>query len=134
MFHRISMSLGFVFGMLALAMPASSQTALGTLRGTVLDQQGGALPGVTVTVRHVETNTVQTAVTATEGQFFLPNLRPGRYEVGAELPSFVPTKQELDLRVGQDLTVNFTMRIGGVAETVDVVARSVAVETQSTLA
>ena len=46
----------------------------------------------------------------------------------------MPDKQSLELRVGQDLTVNVSMKVGGVAETVNVVARSVAVETQSTLA
>ncbi len=126
--------LAVVVGLLAVTIPAFAQTALGTLRGTVRDQQGGALPGVTLTVRQVETNTATTAVTGAEGQFFLPNLRPGRYEVTAELASFVPDKQSLELRVGQDLTVSFSMKLGGVAETVDVVARSVPVETQSTLA
>ena len=126
--------LAVVVGLLAVTIPAFAQTALGTLRGIVRDQQGGALPGVTVTVRQVETNTATTAVTGAEGQFFQPNLRPGRYEVTAELASFVPVKQSLELRVGQDLTVTFSMKLGGIAETVDVVARSVPVETQSTLA
>jgi len=119
---------------LAAAVPASAQTALGTLRGTVLDESGGALPGVTVTVRQVETNTVETSVTGREGKYFLPNLRPGKYELNAELQGFNTTKQQFELRVGQDLTVNFTMKVGGVAESVEVVGRSVAVETQSTLA
>jgi outer membrane receptor protein involved in Fe transport len=123
-----------IVGMLMLTVPALAQTALGTLRGVVRDQQGGALPGVTVTVRQVDTNTLTTAVTGAEGQYFLPNLRPGAYEVTAELTGFVPDKQSLDLRVGQDLTVNVSMKVGGVAETVTVVARSVTVETQSTLA
>ncbi len=133
--HRTTrFSLAVIVGLLAVTIPAFAQTALGTLRGVVRDQQGGALPGVTLTVRQVETNTATTTVTGPEGQFFLPNLRPGRYEVTAELASFVPDKQSLELRVGQDLTVSFSMKLGGVAETVDVVARSVAVETQSTLA
>src|SRR6267142_2771044 len=133
--HRATRSsLAVVVGLLALTIPAFAQTALGTLRGVVRDQQGAALPGVTLTVRQVETNTATTAVTGAEGQFCLPNLRPGRYEVTAELASFVPDTQSLELRVGQDLTVNFSMKLGGVAETVDVVARSVPVETQSTLA
>ena len=63
--------------------PASAQTALGTLRGVVIDEQGGALPGATVTARQADTNTGQTAVTSAEGQYFLPNLRPGRYEIAA---------------------------------------------------
>jgi outer membrane receptor protein involved in Fe transport len=134
MTHRSSVSTGVLVIVLALSVPAFGQTALGTLRGVVRDQQGGALPGVTLTVRQVDTNTTTTAVTGAEGQYFLPNLRPGSYEVTAELASFVPDKQALELRVGQDLTVNFAMKLGGVAETVDVVARSVPVETQSTLA
>jgi len=134
MIRRPRVSLAVIVSVFTLTVPAFTQTALGTLRGTVLDQQAGALPGVTITVRQVDTNTVTTAVTGPEGQYFLPNLHPGKYEVTAELASFVPNKQALDLRVGQDLTVNFAMKIGGVSESVDVVARSVAVETQSTLA
>ena len=75
-------------GVLILVAAASAQTALGTLRGVVLDQQGGALPGVTITARQFETNATSTAVTGVEGQYFLPNLRPGHYEITAELSSF----------------------------------------------
>src|SRR5437762_10987998 len=128
MFRRIDLVI-VTFSILGPAAGASAQTALGTLRGAVLDQQGGALPGVTVTVRQIETNTVQSTVTGGEGQYFLPNLRPGRYEVTAELSSFAPTKQELVLRVGQDLSVNLTMKVGSLTEAIDVVAKSVPVET-----
>src|SRR6476620_10990320 len=118
----------------SLAMPLSAQTALGTLRGIVVDQQSGALPGVSVTARQVDTNTSESVVTGAAGQYFLPNLRPGKYELTAELQGFAPSKQELELRVGQDLTVNLLLRVGGVSESIQVVAKSVAVETQSPLA
>ena len=78
---------------LVSASPLSAQTALGTLRGVVLDQQSGALPGATVTARQLETNTTQAAVTGAEGQFFLPNLRPGKYEVTSDLQGFAGTRQ-----------------------------------------
>jgi len=113
---------------------ASAQTALGTLRGVVVDQQGGALPGVTITMRQLATNTVTTAVTSAQGQYVLPNLRAGHYEMTAELSGFSPKKQEFDLRVGQDLTIDLTMGIGGVTTSVEVVGQSVTVATQSTLA
>src|SRR5262245_9258270 len=116
----------------ARSLPA--QTALGTLRGAVLDQQSGALAGVNVTARQVDTNTTQSVVTGAEGQYFIPNLRPGKYELTSELQGFAPTRQELELRVGQDLTVNLLMRVGGLSESIQVVGKSVAVETQSTLA
>ena len=133
MFRRIDLVI-VTFSILGPAAGASAQTALGTLRGVVLDQQGGALPGVTVTVRQVETGTVQAAQTGSEGQFFLPNLRPGKYELTSELSGFAPRTEQLELRVGQDVTVTITMKIGGVAEQVNVIGQSVAVETQSTLA
>ena len=64
MFLKASMTSGFVAGLLAIAVVGGAQTALGTLRGAVLDEQGGALPGVTITLRHLETNTVQTSVSS----------------------------------------------------------------------
>lgn len=134
MIRKRSVSLGLILGALMLSVPAMAQTALGTLRGIALDQQGAGMPGVTVTVRQVETNTVQTTVTSREGRYFLPNLRPGKYLVTSELSGFSPTKQELELRVGQDLTVNFTLVVGTLSEAVDVVGISVPVETQGTLA
>jgi hypothetical protein len=121
-------------GVLIAASAARAQTALGTLRGVVLDQQGGALPGVTVTMRQVSTNTMTTAVTGALGQYVLPNLRAGHYEMTAELSGFDAKKQEFDLRVGQDLTIDVTMTVGGLTAAVEVVGQSVTVATQSTLA
>jgi hypothetical protein len=133
MIRKSTLALGLIL-IFSSALPAPAQTALGTLRGVVLDQQGGVLPGVTISIRQIDTNTLQTTQSADGGRYFLPNLRPGPYEVIAELSGFAATKEQLELRVGQDLTVNFTMKVGGLAERVDVVARSVTVETQSTLA
>ena len=134
MFRKTGFTSSLVAGLLLFAVVVGAQTALGTLRGTVLDEQGGALPGVTVTIRHVETNTVQTTVSSGDGKYFVPNLRPGAYELLSELSGFAPRRQTLELRVGQDVTVNVAMKLAGLAEAVEVVARSVAVETQSTLA
>src|SRR5262245_63195013 len=134
MIERLSRTAGVILSALLLSTPVLAQTALGTLRGVVVDEQGAALPGVTVTARHTETNTVQTAVTGAEGQYLLPNLKPGKYQISGELSGFSPNKQQLDVRVGQDLTVNLTLKVGGVTEAVEVVGKSVTVETQSTLA
>jgi outer membrane receptor protein involved in Fe transport len=133
MLRQSMCALGLLAALLA-APPAAGQTALGTLRGVVLDEQGAVLPGVTITLRQVETNTVRTAQSGAEGRYVLPNLRAGAYEVTSELSGFAPIKQQLDVRVGQDLTLNFTLKVGGLTEQVQVVARSVTVETQSTLA
>src|SRR5262247_226023 len=70
-------ALGLIAALLAAAPPAPAQTALGTVRGAVLDQQGAVLPGVTITLRQVDTNTSQTVVSTPEGRYIVPNLRPG---------------------------------------------------------
>jgi outer membrane receptor protein involved in Fe transport len=127
--------LPFAFGVLAIALTgsAAAQTALGTLRGNAADEQGGALPGVTVTAKETQTNTVATAVSGGHGEYFLTNLRPGKYEITAELSGFQSYRQALELRVGEDVTVNFTMKVAGLNTSVEVVGESVPVQTQSTV-
>jgi hypothetical protein len=62
---------------LMFAASAFAQTSLATLRGKVIDEQGGVLPGATVTVRQTETNTTRTGVTNETGQFYVPSLPAG---------------------------------------------------------
>jgi outer membrane receptor protein involved in Fe transport len=121
-------------GILFLAPAAQGQTAMGTLRGTVVDEQGGALPGATVTARQTATNTTQTAVTGAGGDYFMTNLRSGAYELTAELSGFRTLKQSLQLVVGQEITVKLSMKVGGIEETVNVTGESIPVQTQSTVA
>ena len=67
MIERLSRAAGVVLCALLLSTPALAQTALGTLRGVVVDEQGAALPGVTVTVRQWNEYRPD-AVTGAEGQ------------------------------------------------------------------
>src|SRR6266496_4309569 len=110
MIRKSTYAIGLIL-MLSSSWPALAQTALGTLRGVVLDQQGGVLPGVTISIRQIDTNTLQATQSADGGRYFLPNLRPGQYEVIAELSGFAATKEQLELLFGQDPTVNFTMKV-----------------------
>ena len=74
--------------LLAFAAAAAAQGTNGVITGAIADPQGGVLPGVTVTVRNVETGIVRTAVTETDGQFRVPALPSGTYDVTAELQGF----------------------------------------------
>ncbi len=131
--RKTILPLAFVFFTIALTGFAAAQTALGTLRGTAVDEQNAALPGVTVTAKEIQTNTVSTAVSGGHGEYFLTNLRPGKYELTAELSGFQSYRQVLELRVGEDVTVNFTMKVAGLNTSVEVVGESVPVQTQSTV-
>jgi outer membrane receptor protein involved in Fe transport len=112
------------------AAPAKAQSTTATVRGTVSDEQGAPLPGATVTARQTETNVSRTVTTGALGQYFLPNLSAGTYELAAELSHFAPGKRAgLVLRVGQEIDVDFALKVGGLQESVEVVEEGTVLET-----
>jgi outer membrane receptor protein involved in Fe transport len=88
MIRFVSRSLVFVVLAVILVPPLVAQTVTGTIQGTVTDRSGGALPGVTVTIRNVETGLERVTVTAGPGFYSAPFLQLGRYNVSAELSGF----------------------------------------------
>jgi hypothetical protein len=118
--------------LVSLAGSAAAQEYRATLTGRVVDEQGGALPGVTVTTTHVETNTTSQAVTDTDGTYTFPLLPPGVYTVAAELSGFQRLlRSDVNLGAGQRVAVDLALRIGSVAETVNVTAESSLLQTAS---
>ena len=116
----------------AMALPVDlrAQTTTATVRGKAADEQGAALPGVTVTARQVDTNTSLSVTSSDVGQYFLPNLPPGRYEVSAELKGFrIERRTDLVLQLGQELTIDFTLKVEGLQEVVVVGANAPILET-----
>ncbi len=117
-------------GLLAVAASAAAQTTTATVMGTVTDAQKAVLPGTTVMARNVDTGVETTAVTDSNGRYRVGALRPGTYDIRAELSGFAPrTKTGLTLFVGQEATVDFDMAMAGVTEAVTVTAESPLVET-----
>jgi len=109
---------------LAVALPAVAQEQRGSIEGVVKDSQGGALVGATVTARSSAGQTVE-VVTDAAGAYRLVALSPGRYEVTASLSGFAPAKvANVELVLGQLLTIPLTLKPGGVTETVQVVGES----------
>jgi hypothetical protein len=101
-----------------LSSAANAQTSFAALGGRVTDEQGGSLPGATIVLRQVETNTTRTGTTESRGQYYLPNLPAGRYELTVELQGFAAAKREIVLRVGQEATLDIGLTIAAVAENV----------------
>lgn len=84
---------------------AQSQPVTGDLYGTVSDNQGQVLPGVTVSLSNHEIQ-----VTNAEGRFRFLNLAPGDYELTAELEGFTTVKYpNIEIRVGRETTVEVTL-------------------------
>ena len=109
---------------LAIAMPLAAQEQRASIEGVVRDTQGGALVGASVTAKAAGGGSRE-AVTDATGTYRFVSLAPGRYEVTAALSGFATAKiSNIDLRLGQVLSIPMTLAPGGMAETVQVVGES----------
>src|SRR6478735_14131 len=106
---------------LASTQPGFGQTVTsGSIAGTAADQQGGVLPGVSVTAVHVPTGTSYEAVTGGDGSFTIQNVRVGGpYTVKATLAGFRDAElTNVQVGLGEARQVKLTMPVASVTETV----------------
>lgn len=109
------------------------QIATGIISGTVTDASGGVLPGVTITVRNVDTGITQSVLTDDAGRYSVAQLALGSYEVQGDLGGFKTTvRQGITLTVGREAVVNIELTVGEIAEKVVVSGEAPLVETTST--
>jgi hypothetical protein len=109
---------------------ASGQQGTANIQGIASDASGGVLPGVTVTVRNQETGAVRSATTDAAGGYRIAALLPGVYEATAELAGFTSMKREgIRLTVGAEATLDFTLSVGALDESVTVRGELPLVET-----
>ena len=117
---------------LAAGPPALAQESRGEISGRVVDESGGVLPGVVVTATNIATNTASNTTTNEAGVFRIPYLAPGQYILAAELEGFKKLERPgIEVRVGDRLSIELSMSIGALAETVSVTAESPLLEVAS---
>lgn len=110
---------------LAMAFPAFSQTQIttGTIQGTVLDTNGGSVPGASVEIKNLDTNISRTLETDEGGRFVALALPPGPYSVTVTKQGFATAVADrIDLTVGQALNLPVAMKISQVEERVTITA------------
>ncbi len=119
-----------LFLLLALvAGTASAQQTTGTIIGRVLDDQGAAVPGATVTATSPATGFSRTSVSDAEGVYRLSALNVGQFDLAVELPGFASVERKgVVVNVGQTITLDFTLKVAAVAETVLVTGQSPLIE------
>ena len=102
-----------------------------TVVGTIQDESGLVLPGVTVTVADPATGLTLLAVTDGSGQYRVPSVPAGTYNLTAELPGFATVVlAEVELLVGQNATLDFTLGLATVEETITVTGESPLIDLQ----
>jgi hypothetical protein len=109
--------------MLLSVSPAAAQDA--TMTGAVTDQSGAVLPGATVTITARANGRVFESVSNERGEYRLVGLPPGVYDAKVELAGFAGVvTNEIELLVGQNAHVPFTMKLATLDETITVTSES----------
>lgn len=112
---------------------AQSQATTGVIEGTVVDPDGGVLPGASVTLRNTATNFEQVATTNGEGRFRALLLPLGPYRITVSLEGFATLVREgIDLAVGQTVNLSLPLQLGGIEQEITVTAEAPVVETSRT--
>jgi len=120
---RVALLLAALFCLFAVT-PSSlfgQAASTGTVAGTVTDPSGGAVVGAAVTLTDTSTSIARTENTNDTGRYFFANVVPGTYNVSVNKTGFRVSKLTGQVvNVGSTLTLNVSMELGSVAETVEV--------------
>jgi len=126
-----TLALGFLI-MTFTAGVATAQQSTADLSGRVTDSSGGVLPGATVTATQTATGLVRSTVTDDAGAYLFPDLPTGPYRLEVSLSGFGSYAQTgIVLQVGANPTINATLAVGDLTETVTVEASAPLVDVRS---
>src|SRR5512134_3381873 len=102
---------------------APAQSTSATVFGTVSDEQGAVIPGVSITLQRIETGESRTLTTDARGSFRVIGLVPGRYQLRAALQPFADViLSEIVLGLHEETGIPVTMRLGAVTDRLTVAA------------
>ncbi len=127
--HRAVLSVALC---LLLFSPVLAQSDTAQISGFVRDQTGASVPGAAVTVTNETTQLERKTVTSDEGYYAVASLPPGYYTISLEMAGFkkfVKTRNKLDASVNQ--RVDASLDVGGVEETISVVAAPTQIQSDS---
>ena len=117
---------------LLCAVPARAQQGTADVGGKVTDQGGGVLPGATLVMTNEDTGVVRETTTTADGSYFVAQMVPGRYRMSVRMEGFKSLERRgIVLTVGQTATVDLTMEVGALAETISVTGEAPLIDLSS---
>jgi outer membrane receptor protein involved in Fe transport len=128
--HSLRMFASFAVVFVFSSLCVQAQTELTSITGTVRDSTGAAVAGGQVQARNIGTTATRSTATSAEGNFSLPLMPVGRYEVVVSAPGFQTTRSTIEASL-TGATANFQLRVGGTSSEVTVAASSVQVQLQT---
>jgi len=116
-------AIGLLLVLSILVLVLSAQSDRGTITGTVIDQTGAAMVGVSVRATNAATGVISKATSGANGSYTITLLPVGTYEVSVEHPGFKRfISSRVAVQVGHTTTVDIGMEVGGLTETLEVQA------------
>ncbi|HEX3094422.1 MAG TPA: carboxypeptidase-like regulatory domain-containing protein, partial [Candidatus Angelobacter sp.] len=126
-------TIAFLCCCLPLTLANAQSAASAQISGTVVDPQGAVVPGAKVTATNSATGVQRSVNTTSTGNYTIPNLQPGTYDVKVEAKGFAQASSKgFKLNVGDQPTLNFNMALAGSSQTVEVTAEAPLIETTKT--
>src|SRR6058998_1177324 len=120
-FRRFAIAIVVLIALPNCLVFAQTSTATATIVGVVKDTSGALIPGVSINVKHTETGQTRTAISSESGDYNVPLLPVGAYEVSTIMPGLKQqVRKGINLVVGQEAVVDLTLEVGANAETVTV--------------
>ncbi len=114
------------------AMGTYAQETRGSIIGRVVDPQGSAVPGASITVTNAGTNTTVNLTTNSTGYYEAGLLLPGTYRVTVEAPGFKKSlRTGIEVLLGAKVEIDVTLEVGGASETVSVTGEAPLVDASS---
>ncbi|MDE3178491.1 MAG: carboxypeptidase regulatory-like domain-containing protein [Acidobacteriota bacterium] len=101
---------------------ARAQASSARVSGIVEDAKGAIVPGARLTLTETSTNLSRRTITSGSGAYSFPSLDPGAYIINATAPGFSEQSRKFQLEVNQALRLDWTLRVGALSQTVEVVA------------
>src|SRR6266542_556182 len=136
MFRHIAASRWIRFAALTalvlVALPrfASAQGGTGQIEGVIQDEQGGVVPGATLTFQNQASGVVRTTVSEADGRYRFPALAPGSYALKVELQGLATQEvRDIEMTIGLGLKKDFTLKVQAVAESITVTGTAPVVDT-----
>ena len=128
--HTASARASFLLVVLLVlgAAIVAAQTTTATLEGRVLDSTGAVVPGASITAQNVNTGLARTTISEANGDYRVPLLPVGEYNVTVEKTGFQKSQKRVLLSIGQNAAIDFALAVGEIAQEVDVEAQSDLVE------
>ena len=117
--HLFRFAIALTAAMLIASMTVFAQTDTGRIAGTLTDQNGAIVQGITVTAKNDRTGEERSATSSEDGTYVIANLRPSTYTVSVT-GTLNATANNVQILVGQEFKLNLALKPGALSAVVDV--------------